>query len=136
MSLLQGCYEPKINLVNPPTNQTTSHDEGGYVTGVITYMIMDDLAVRPMSTISCITLLNKFNIKDIWLLEEKPIDIGTDECVKLPKAVLTDVFLEKKTGQSKTSSSSGGIQLWFRKWWLIFCLQAVFKNPSVVRDSH
>ncbi|MBA0813752.1 hypothetical protein Gohar_027576 [Gossypium harknessii] len=52
------------------------HVEGGYVKGVITYMIMDDLVVRPMLSISCITLLNKFNIKDIGVLEEKTIDVG------------------------------------------------------------
>lgn len=62
-------------LVNPQ-KKDSSADEGGYVKGVITYMIMDDLVVRPMSVISCITLLNKFNIKEIGGLEEKTIDVG------------------------------------------------------------
>ncbi|MBA0629584.1 hypothetical protein Godav_024119 [Gossypium davidsonii] len=47
-------------------------------------MITDDLAVRPMSAISCITLLNKFNIKDVGVLEEKTIDIGIDEVRNKP----------------------------------------------------
>ncbi|MBA0571272.1 hypothetical protein Golob_004853 [Gossypium lobatum] len=45
----------------------------GYVKWVITYMIMDDLVVRPMPSISCIALLNKFNIKDIGFLKRKPL---------------------------------------------------------------
>ncbi|KAF5794788.1 hypothetical protein HanXRQr2_Chr08g0332061 [Helianthus annuus] len=34
-------------------------EEVGFVKGVVTYMVMDDLVVKPMSTISTITLLNK-----------------------------------------------------------------------------
>ncbi|PPD71322.1 hypothetical protein GOBAR_DD31790 [Gossypium barbadense] len=66
----------------------------------VIYIIMDNLVVRPMSAISCFTLLNKFNIKDAG-------------CVKLLKAsfqsktMLSDVFLEKKMGESNASSSSG-----------------------------
>ncbi|XVE99476.1 hypothetical protein REPUB_Repub03eG0201300 [Reevesia pubescens] len=92
-----------------PTNKASSSEEGGYVKGVITYMIMDDLVVRPMSTISCITLINRFNIKDVGVLEEKVVDLGMDEGVNLLKAslqsktVLTDVFL-KKVGQTDVSN--------------------------------
>ncbi|RVX13796.1 hypothetical protein CK203_010334 [Vitis vinifera] len=43
----------------------SSSDEGGFVRGVVTYMVMDDLVVKPMSTISSITLLNKFNVKEV-----------------------------------------------------------------------
>ncbi|MBA0780736.1 hypothetical protein Gotri_004801, partial [Gossypium trilobum] len=64
-------------IVNPRKGSSTN--EGGYVKGVVTYMIMDDLVVTPMSAISCFTLLNKFNIKDVGVLEEKTINIGTDE---------------------------------------------------------
>ncbi|KAK8277216.1 hypothetical protein V6Z11_D10G251500 [Gossypium hirsutum] len=102
----------RSSFVNPKKKGSPT-DEGGYVKGVITYMITDDLAVRPMSAISCITLLNKFNIKDVGVLEEKTIDIGIDEGVKLLKAslqsrtVLTDAFLEKKAGESDASNSSG-----------------------------
>ncbi|XP_012454105.1 uncharacterized protein LOC105776150 [Gossypium raimondii] len=98
-------------IVNPRKGSSTN--EGGYVKGVVTYMIMDDLVVTPMSAISCFTLLNKFNIKDVGVLEEKTINIGIDEGVKLLKAslqsktVLTDAFLKKKAGESDASSSSG-----------------------------
>ncbi|PKI74669.1 hypothetical protein CRG98_004996 [Punica granatum] len=52
---------------------------GGYVKGVVTYMVMDDLPVKSMSTISSITLLNKFKVTNLNLLEEKVIDFGMDE---------------------------------------------------------
>ncbi|GLT88973.1 hypothetical protein SLE2022_069790 [Rubroshorea leprosula] len=66
-------------------------------------MIMDNLEVRPISTISGITImLNPFNVKDVGALEEKVVDVGMDQGVELPKmslqtkTVLTEVFLGKK----------------------------------------
>jgi hypothetical protein len=44
------------SYVAPP--KPSSSGEGGYVKGVITYMVMDDLDVKPMSAISFITLLD------------------------------------------------------------------------------
>ncbi|XP_075672031.1 uncharacterized protein LOC142641476 [Castanea sativa] len=92
------------NMVDPPSRSATktssSYTEGGYVKGLVTYMVMDDLEVKLMSTISSITLLiNKFNVKGIRALEEKVVNFGMDEGVKLLKAslysksVLTDIFL-------------------------------------------
>ncbi|CAA0841372.1 Protein of unknown function (DUF674 [Striga hermonthica] len=78
-----------------------SGPEGGFVKGVVTYMVMDDLVVTPMSTISSITLLNKFNVKEVGALEEKVVSVGMAEAVKLLKAsletknVLTHVFLRR-----------------------------------------
>ncbi|KAK4579053.1 hypothetical protein RGQ29_028927 [Quercus rubra] len=91
----------ELNFLHSPsaTNAGSSSSEGGYVKGVVTYMVMDDLVVKPMSTISSITLLNRFNVKDVGALEEKVVHLGIDEGVKLLKAslqsknVLTDVFL-------------------------------------------
>ncbi|CAO2161111.1 unnamed protein product [Urochloa humidicola] len=74
----------------------------GFVKGVVTYTVMDDLEVAPMSTISGITLLNTFGITDIGMLQEKTVQLGYDEGLKILKAslqskmVLTDVFLVKK----------------------------------------
>ncbi|KAB1217971.1 hypothetical protein CJ030_MR3G014619 [Morella rubra] len=78
-----------------------SSDERGYVKGVVTYMVMDDLIVRPMSTISSITLLNKFNVKEVGLLEERVVNVDMAEGLKLLSAslhsitVLSSVFLGK-----------------------------------------
>ncbi|PWA61250.1 hypothetical protein CTI12_AA376630 [Artemisia annua] len=75
-------------------------EEVGFVKGVVTYMVMDDLAVKPMSTISTIALLNKLSIKDVCDLAEKEVHFGMEEGLKLLKAslecknVLTRVFLD------------------------------------------
>ncbi|KAK1415602.1 hypothetical protein QVD17_31385 [Tagetes erecta] len=72
----------------------------GYVKEVVTYMVMDDLVVKPMSTISSITLINKFGVKDLSQLEEKTVSFGKDEGLKLLMAslktdkVLTTVFMQ------------------------------------------
>ncbi|CAN6679782.1 unnamed protein product [Malus baccata var. baccata] len=56
----------------------------GYVKGLVTYMILDDLEVKPMSISSCIALLNRFSERDVGVLEEKVVDLGLD-VVSLPK---------------------------------------------------
>jgi hypothetical protein len=44
--------------------------------GIVAYTVMDDLAVRPMSSISNITLFNSFTVKDLVVLQEKTVEIG------------------------------------------------------------
>ncbi|MBA0871644.1 hypothetical protein Goshw_028558, partial [Gossypium schwendimanii] len=46
-------------------------------TETVTYMITDDLVVGPLPTKSIITLLNKFNVKDV--VKEKVIAVGVNE---------------------------------------------------------
>ncbi|KAL5734791.1 hypothetical protein ACOSP7_032652 [Xanthoceras sorbifolium] len=96
----------EMSYVAPPTANNGGSGGGmverGFVKGVVTYMVMDDLEVKPMSTISSITLLNKFNVKDVGALDEKDVEFGLDEVLKLLKAsmecktVLTSVFLGNK----------------------------------------
>ncbi|XP_065631891.1 uncharacterized protein LOC112018909 isoform X2 [Quercus suber] len=77
-------------------------------------MVMDDLVVKPMSSISCVTLLNRFNVKDVGVLEEKVVDLGIDDGVKLLKAslqsktVLTDVLLPLLKPEGKLETTMGG----------------------------
>ncbi|GKU91848.1 hypothetical protein SLEP1_g5662 [Rubroshorea leprosula] len=73
-----NCLTKELKYVDPKNKQSSSPEEG-YVKGVVTYMIMDDLEVRPMSSISSITMINRFNIKDIGVLEEKVVDVGMDQ---------------------------------------------------------
>ncbi|KAK0592636.1 hypothetical protein LWI29_022619 [Acer saccharum] len=89
-----------LNSPAPANTGTTTVVEGGFVKGVVTYMVMDNLVVKPMSTISSITLLNnEFSVKDVGSLEEKEVVLGVDEGLILLKAslecknVLTTVFL-------------------------------------------
>jgi hydroxymethylpyrimidine/phosphomethylpyrimidine kinase len=56
----------------------------GFVKDVVTFMVMDDLVIEPMSTISSITLLNKFNVKEIGTLQEKVVEMGMDEVKYIP----------------------------------------------------
>ncbi|GMN57306.1 hypothetical protein TIFTF001_026411 [Ficus carica] len=94
----------EVPYVAPPAVKVegSSSDQGGFVKGVVTYMIMDDLDVKPMSTISSITMLNKFNVKEVGALEEKTVSLGIEDGLKLLKAslesktVLTDVFLGRE----------------------------------------
>ncbi|KAL0003017.1 hypothetical protein SO802_016798 [Lithocarpus litseifolius] len=62
------------------------------------YLVMNDLEVKPLSTISVTTLLNKFHLKEDRDLEEKVVDLGMVEGLKLlrtslqSKNALTDIF--------------------------------------------
>ncbi|KAM0043251.1 hypothetical protein Hdeb2414_s0010g00339081 [Helianthus debilis subsp. tardiflorus] len=70
----------------------------------VSYVVMDNLEVKPImstvSTISSITLISKFGVKDLSQLEEKTVTFGKDEGLKLLMAslktdkVLTSVFLD------------------------------------------
>ncbi|MED6119629.1 hypothetical protein PIB30_013261 [Stylosanthes scabra] len=81
------------------TAPATNNYNNGFVKEVITYMIMDNLVIQPMSTISSITMLNQFNVKDVGVLKEAVFHLGINEGLKLLKAsmesetVLTSVFL-------------------------------------------
>lgn len=78
-----SCQAKMTNVwsyVSPTAASTgTVAEGGGFVKGVVTYMIMDNLEVTPMSTISSLTLLNKFKVKDVAVLEEKVVHLGADE---------------------------------------------------------
>ncbi|KAB1217973.1 hypothetical protein CJ030_MR3G014617 [Morella rubra] len=75
---------------------------GGYVKGLVTYMVMDDLSVTPISMICGIAVLNKFNIREFDSLEERVVSFGIDEGLRLlrssmhSKEALTNVFLVKE----------------------------------------
>nr|CAB3472157.1 unnamed protein product [Digitaria exilis] len=74
----------------------------GFVQGVVTYTVMDDLTVMPMSAISSFSLLNAFDVTDLAALQEKTVQLGYNEGLEIlraslqSKTVLTDVFLGRK----------------------------------------
>jgi hypothetical protein len=53
----------------------------GFVQGIVTYNVMDDLKVAPMSNISGITLLSTFGVTDLGSLQEKNVQIGYAEVI-------------------------------------------------------
>ncbi|RLM91708.1 uncharacterized protein C2845_PM08G05030 [Panicum miliaceum] len=71
---------------------------GGFVQGNMTYTVMDDLAVAPMSTISSISVFNTMAVRDLGAVQERAVQIGYAEALMILKAsfesktVLTDVF--------------------------------------------
>ncbi|KAF3777626.1 hypothetical protein EJ110_NYTH45403 [Nymphaea thermarum] len=88
------------NLVNKQVN-TGGIDtrEKGYVKGVVTCTITDDVSIAPLTTISGLTLMKNVKVVDI---EERTIIVGVEEVnrygyVEGFLTVLTDVFL----GQGK-----------------------------------
>ncbi|KAF8662959.1 hypothetical protein HU200_055545 [Digitaria exilis] len=77
----------------------------GFVQGVATYMVMDDLAVAPMSAICGVTALGGLGVTDLTSLEVRSVQVGYNEAVEIlraslqSKTVLTDVFLRKNMGK-------------------------------------
>ncbi|KAI3748689.1 hypothetical protein L6452_11948 [Arctium lappa] len=98
-ALCPSCNNRMTSEMSYVAGAVKAAEGGGFVKGVVTYMVMDDLEVKPMSTISSITMLNKVNVKEIGDLEEKVVSLGMKEGLMLVKAsfecknVLTTVFL-------------------------------------------
>lgn len=80
-------------FVAPEVAKDGFSGEGGYVKGVVTYMVMDDLVVTPMSTISGIALLSKCNVTNVGALEEKVVSFGMDEVWNFPYFFLFFIIL-------------------------------------------
>ncbi|KAL1343268.1 hypothetical protein HN51_029684 [Arachis hypogaea] len=94
----RGRMTREVNFTATAASNNDSNNNG-FVKEVITYMIMDNLLIQPMSTISGITMLNQLNVKDVGVLKETVVQLGMKEGLKLLKAsiespmVLTTVFL-------------------------------------------
>ncbi|EYU36137.1 hypothetical protein MIMGU_mgv1a024286mg [Erythranthe guttata] len=54
-------------------------EEVGFVKDMVPYMVMDDLSVTPLSTMSSFALLRKLDVKDMSVVEEKVVNFGKDE---------------------------------------------------------
>ncbi|XP_038679805.1 uncharacterized protein LOC119980965 [Tripterygium wilfordii] len=91
-----------LTLVGSTSSSSSSSVEGGFVKGGVTYMITDDLLLKPMSTLSTVTLISSLNLKDVGALKEKTVRLTMDNVGKLLRAslqtknVLTTAFFEEK----------------------------------------
>lgn len=66
-------------------NRMTAAAKGLFVQGgVVTYTVMDDLTIAPMSAISSITLLNTMAVTDLAALREKTVQLGYNEVTPGP----------------------------------------------------
>ncbi|XP_078173869.1 uncharacterized protein LOC144567581 [Carex rostrata] len=96
-----NCRQPMGTEMNFLEKPKVNSGKSGYVKGPITYLVMDDLSMMPMSTISAIALLKKFQLKDLSMLCEMTVEFGRKESLELLKAslqsktVLTDVFVSE-----------------------------------------
>ncbi|KAG5602302.1 hypothetical protein H5410_033672, partial [Solanum commersonii] len=97
----QSLMSRKLTYVAPPIASGAVASTSGFVKDVVTYMVIDDLVIKPMSTISSITLLNKFNVKDVGVLQEEVVNFGMEEALKLLKA-----SFESKTVLTKPTKLS------------------------------
>lgn len=113
-TLCPNCYgamSTGMTLVMPAVTPAAG-EVGGFVKGVVTYMVTDDLEVTPMSAISSITLINKFVKKDEVELEEMEVSLGMKEGLALleaslmSKTALTNVFFGKASESASASASS------------------------------
>ncbi|KAL6183480.1 hypothetical protein ACLB2K_044891 [Fragaria x ananassa] len=84
---------------------------GGYVKGGVVFVIMDNLVMKPMSTVSILDVLKELNVMEVDALEQKLVSLGKEEGLKLVKAslesnaVLSSAFLGNAIGipgQSRT----------------------------------
>ncbi|PPD93441.1 hypothetical protein GOBAR_DD09638 [Gossypium barbadense] len=106
---LESMNIPATFVHLPPSKVSTSSPTAkeGYVKGVITYIIMDDLTVTPISTISIVAMLHKFNLEQVEDLEEEVVNVGMNEGLELlksplkSKTVLTDLFLTQKARKKR-----------------------------------
>ncbi|KAE8800136.1 hypothetical protein D1007_24429 [Hordeum vulgare] len=83
----------------------------GFVQGVVTYTVRDDLKVAPASAVSGVTLLKSLGINDVGSLQEKTVQLGHAEGLGILRAslrsrtVLTDVFMGKGKKKKKRKAA-------------------------------
>ncbi|KAF7020908.1 hypothetical protein CFC21_033952 [Triticum aestivum] len=127
MPLPPVSYRPQYPAVSAPAFATTvsrgchscgSVVAGGFVQGLVTYTVMDDLTITPMSNVSVMALLSKLNGEEKGLiLGEKSVKIGHQEGLDIlnsslqSSTVLTDVFMSNNSAdasKNKRARTSGG----------------------------
>ncbi|KAL6848169.1 hypothetical protein ACP4OV_022297 [Aristida adscensionis] len=89
-------------------NKAMKHvKDDGFVVGIATYNVKDDLSMAPASSVSSIALLEQCGVMDLSSLQEKTVKIGKEQALEIllaslkSKTVLTDVFLQKKQARCK-----------------------------------
>jgi hypothetical protein len=77
-TLCSSCKRAMYNKINYVGEKYISI-KNGFVTDLVTFIVMDDLVIQPMPALSGIAILNKFNIKEIGTLKEMVVELGVDE---------------------------------------------------------
>nr|XP_010920704.1 uncharacterized protein LOC105044482 [Elaeis guineensis] len=75
--------------------------DGVFVRGPTSFLVSDDLSVRPVSTDASLALFQKLGIEDGSVLQERNVELGAQEVLNLlkrslvSKRPLTDIFLQE-----------------------------------------
>ncbi|KAG9441468.1 hypothetical protein H6P81_017322 [Aristolochia fimbriata] len=78
----------------------------GFVKGRVEFVVKDDMQVIPVSAASSLSILEKLQIREETVLEQKEIEFGREEainflkCFLLSRTALTDGFLSKSPHES------------------------------------
>ncbi|XXG62187.1 hypothetical protein AAC387_Pa05g0601 [Persea americana] len=97
----------QLSTVNQKFPDAVTELGGAFIAGPARFMVTNELIVKPLSPISSISLLSKFNIP-ISDIEERIVRMGEKEAMSLLKAslisnsVLSNVFYSKKPKQMET----------------------------------
>ncbi|KAI9157807.1 hypothetical protein LWI28_028361 [Acer negundo] len=69
----------EMTYVSPSVANYAVDVEGGFVNGLITCLVMDNLEFMPVSAKNFVALLNKFDVKEVSALRETVVDLGVEE---------------------------------------------------------
>ncbi|KAM7478807.1 hypothetical protein LguiA_027020 [Lonicera macranthoides] len=97
----------KFTLDLLPSAYFLTKNVGGFVKPTVRFMISDNFEVKPMSTMTGITLLmSKLGVMDGKTIEERTVTVGRDELLKLLKCSFTSrtPFSETLLGLSSTKT--------------------------------
>ncbi|XXG89337.1 hypothetical protein AAC387_Pa12g1359 [Persea americana] len=99
-----GANKIQLRTLNPKYPNAATEQGGTFMVGQAVFMVTDELIVKPLSSISGVSLLNRLNI-NINDLEERFVTVGKAEALSILKAslisktVLSDIFSSKKPQQ-------------------------------------
>ncbi|KAH7525536.1 hypothetical protein ACOSP7_032663 [Xanthoceras sorbifolium] len=83
-----NCPQCGLRQMNRELTYVLPEWRDGFLKGLVTYVVMDNLEFMPMSSKMFVSLLNNFDVKDVSALEEIEIKFDTEEGLKLLKLSL------------------------------------------------
>ncbi|KAL5801555.1 hypothetical protein ACOSQ3_033187 [Xanthoceras sorbifolium] len=79
-STCKGRVDKEMSYVPPSPANFPVPVEGGFLKGLATYIVMDNLEFMPMSAKMFVSLLKKSDVKDLdAVLDEIEVDLGVEE---------------------------------------------------------
>ncbi|KAF3642878.1 hypothetical protein FXO38_20872 [Capsicum annuum] len=100
MATVSNSWFEALQLFHDTPNKLLDRDIGGYVKGLVEYMVTDDFSITPLSLISVMSRLNICNnAESTTKLEVKTVEFGVNEALRFLEAsfrserVLSEVFL-------------------------------------------